>query len=272
MKLSKIYEIANEIAPKALSDEYCKSYGAYDNSGLLVEACEEVNGVVFSLDLTDGAIDKALEMGAELIIAHHPMIYGKIDHICQSDETLLGGKLVRCIQNGISVICMHLNLDVAKDGIDDCLMEGVCRCAGERKGVGTRSMQIMHPVCDSGYGKAYNVPEISLGVLADNIGKEFSTKRIALYGDENRKIARIASFCGAGADENSIAYAKRMGADVVISSDFKHHLLLKAVELDMAVIVLTHYASENYGFKNYYEKIRRQIEIPCVYHVEDKLL
>ena len=102
MKLSKIYEIANEIAPKGLSDEYCKSYGAYDNSGLLVEACEEVNGVVFSLDLTDGAIDKALETGAKLIIAHHPMIYGKIDHICQSDKTV---KLSISSQGVIVVDC-----------------------------------------------------------------------------------------------------------------------------------------------------------------------
>ena len=272
MKLSELYEIANEIAPKALSDEYCKTYGAYDNSGLLVEACDEVKGIVFTLDLTDEAIDKALETGANLIMAHHPVIYGKIDHVCQSDETLLGGKLVRCIQNGISVICMHLNLDVVKGGIDDCLMDGVCLSAGETAGAGTRSTQIMQAVRDSGYGKVYTVPEVSLGVLTNNMAKEFSTERIAVYGDKNRKVTRIASFCGAGADDGTIAYAKRMGADVMISSDFKHHLLLRAVELGMAVIVLTHYSSENYGFKKYYEKIRRQVEIPCVFHTEDKLL
>ena len=79
MKLSEIYAIANAIAPKSLSDEYCAQAGAYDNSGVLVDAGEEIVGVLFSLDLSDGAIDRAIEMGANLILTHHPMIYGKIE-------------------------------------------------------------------------------------------------------------------------------------------------------------------------------------------------
>ena len=113
MKLSEIYEIADKIAPKHLSDEYCKAFGAYDNSGLLVEAGEEIEGILFSLDLTNAAIDEAIEKGCNLIITHHPMIYGKIDHVCVSDEKLLGAKLVKCLKKGISVLSMHLNLDVA---------------------------------------------------------------------------------------------------------------------------------------------------------------
>lgn len=272
MKLSKIYEIADRIAPKSLSDEYCKVYGAYDNSGLLVEACEDVRGILFTLDLTDKAIDRALETGANLILTHHPMIYGKIDHICQSDDTLLGGKLVRCIQNGISLISMHLNLDVAKDGIDDSLMVGICLSADKMEGAGTSLLSIMHPVQESGYGKLYEIPSVTLGTLEKNIQNIFSTERVVAYGDKGRILTRVASFCGAGADEETVTYAKRRGADVMISSDFKHHLLTRAVESDMAVIVLTHYASENYGFMKYYEKIRRQVEIPCVYHTENDLL
>ena len=88
MKLSEIYKIADAIAPKALSDEYCRTCGAYDNSGLLVEASEEIVGIIFSLDLTNSAIDKAIETGANLIITHHPVIYGKIDHVCASDQAL----------------------------------------------------------------------------------------------------------------------------------------------------------------------------------------
>ena len=272
MKLNEFYKLADSIAPKALSDEFCKNYGAYDNSGLLVEACEEVKGVLFTLDLTDEAIDKALQSGANLIVTHHPLIYGKIDHICQSDEGLLGGKIVKCIQNGISVISMHLNLDVAKDGIDDSLMDGICRSAGKMAGAGTSLLQIMNPVQDSGYGKVYEIPSVTVGELAKGMEKEFATSRVTVYGDKAKKISRVASFCGAGADEGTLSFAKRMGAEVFVSSDFKHHLLLRAVEAGMAVIVLTHYASENYGFKKYYEKIRQQIKIPCVYHTENELL
>lgn len=271
MKLSEIYKIADAIAPKRLSDVYCKTAGAYDNSGLLVEACEDVTGIVFSLDLTNAAIDKAIANGANLIITHHPVIYGKISNICVSDPMVLGEKLVRCIRQGISVISMHLNLDVVKDGIDDCLMQGILLSSGETEGAAARVMGIQHPVEDGGYGKVYEVNPIALGALADNMKTVFSTDRIVVYGDKNAVVSRVASFCGAGADEGAIVYAKQMGAQVMVSSDFKHHLLQLLSESGVSVIVLTHYASEQYGFEKYSKKIREQVDIPCVYHTEDNL-
>ena len=54
-----------------------------------------------------------------------------------------------------------------------------------------------------------------------------------------------------GADEEAVAFAVKNGADVIVSSDFKHHVLTLANEKGIAVIALTHYASENYGFKKY---------------------
>ena len=271
MKLSEIYKIADAIAPKRLSDEYCRTAGAYDNSGLLVEACEDVTGILFTLDLTNAAIDKAIANGINLIITHHPVIYGKIDHICLGDKTLLGEKLVRCIQKGISVISMHLNLDVVKGGIDESLMEGILLSAGETAGAGTRIIDIQHPVEDSGYGRVYDVNEVTLGGLVEGMKKVFTSEKVFAYGDLNEKITRVGSFCGAGVDEATILYAKEKGAQVMISSDFKHHLIQLLVESGMSVIVLTHYASEQYGFEKYYKKIREQVGIPCVYHTEDKL-
>ena len=272
MKLSEVYKIADEIAPKRLSDEYCRNVNGYDNSGLLIEACDEVKGILFSLDLTNAAIDEAIANGANLIITHHPVIYGKIDHICLGDKSLLGEKLVRCIRAGISVISMHLNLDMAKDGIDESLMEGILLAAGETAGAGMRSVSIQHPVENSGYGRAYDVNEVALGALAEGMKKVFSTDRVVVYGNKKEKVSRVASFCGAGVDERAILFAKEMGAQVLVSSDFKHHLLQFLGELNISVIVLTHYASEQYGFQKYYKKIRERVEIPCVYHMENNLL
>ncbi len=243
-------------------------YGAYDNSGLLVEADEEITGVLFTLDLTNAAIDEGLEKGCNLIHTHHPVIYGKIDHICTSDERLLGGKLVRCLRHGISLLSAHLNLDVAKGGIDESLMEGIAKTTG----VGMCSPTIMHPVEESGYGRVYEVLPCTLRELSVGMKKEFATERITVYGDERKLIRRVASFCGAGGDEEGVAFAKRTGADVIVSADFKHHVIAYAVEAGLSVIALTHYASENYGVKKYYEKIRRQIEVPCVFHTDKELL
>lgn len=271
MKLSDIYAIADGIAPKVLSDEMCRNYGAYDNSGVLVNTGEEIHGVLFSLDLSLEAIEKALEQGANLIITHHPAIYGKISDVCV-DRSTLGEKLVKCIRNGISVIAMHLNLDVAKGGIDECLMQGIRLAAGEKAGAGTNLIASQLQFSQEGaYGRVYEIPTTTLSALAENIKNVFSTKRVDIYGMEDRAVARVASFCGAGADEGAIAFAVKNGADVMISSDFKHHLLAMAMEKNLAVITLTHYASEQYGFKEYYKKIRQQLELPCYYHTDDML-
>ena len=43
------------------------------------------------------------------------------------------------------------------------------------------------------------------------------------------------------------------------------------MEKGLAVVELTHYASEEYGVKKYYEKIRRQVEIPCAFYTDERL-
>jgi len=268
VKLSEIYKIADELAPKALSDEMCQNYGWYDNSGILVDAGEDTESILFSLDLTMGAVDEAIAMGAKLIIVHHPAIYGKISRIDGQDGGL-GEKLVKCIQNGISVIAMHLNLDAANGGIDESLMQGVLLSAGESGKAEVLAKQVV--LSSGAYGRVYALPEISLGALAEGMKATFATDRLAVYGDKDKKIKRVASFCGSGADEGSVAFALKNGADLMISSDYKHHVLLMAIESGLSVITLTHYASEEYGFKKYYEKIRQRVGIPCVFHADDLL-
>ncbi len=267
MKLREIYEIADTLAPKRVSDEMCEKYGWYDNSGILVDVGEEITGVLFSLDLSAAAIEKAIALGANLIITHHPAIYGKISRVDYYDEGLLGKKLITCIRKGISVLSMHLNLDAANGGIDESMMEGVA-LAAKGKATPYATQLIM---TEGGYGRAYEVEETGLGALAQGIEKVFSTRRVEIYGEE-KKVSRIASFCGSGADERAIAFAAAQGAEVMISSDFKHHVLALALESGLSVITLPHYAAENYGFKKYYEKISRQVKIPCDFHEDTKLL
>ncbi len=271
MKLSEIYKIADSIAPKALSDEMCQNYGFYDNSGILVDADEEIGSILFSLDLSMSAVDEAIDKGVKLIITHHPAIYGKISRIDYHDEGLLGTKLVKCIKHGISVIAMHLNLDAAEGGIDESLMQGVILSARGSEEAGTSLIAKQVLLSKGAYGRVYELTGTTLGELAKGMQKTFETDKITVYGDKDRQIKRVASFCGSGADEGAIAFAVQNGADVMISSDYKHHVLALAVERGLSVITLTHYASEEYGFKKYYEKIRHLVQIPCYYHAEEVL-
>ena len=271
MTVQEIYKKLDEVAPKALSDEYCRTCGAYDNSGVLVDCGGEIKGIVFTLDLTKAAIQKAKSVGANLIVTHHPVIYGKIGDVCLG--TALGGRLIACIQSGISVISMHLNLDCAIGGIDDCLADGVYLAANSlaENLLPRKNLCRQHLLSQGGYGSVYSVGEISALALKKNIEKEFSTS-VRMIGEEEKTIRTVASFCGAGVDDQSIAFASACGADAIVSSDWKHHLILACYEAGIVVFELSHYASEEYGFEKYYEKMCKSIDLPCVLHREDGLL
>lgn len=263
MKLFDIYEKINAFAPKALSDEYCAKYDAYDNSGILLETGADIKGAVFSLDFSLAAIDDAIATGANLLVTHHPAIYGKIGDIRVSDFDPLGRKLVKCLQNGISVISMHLNLDCTIGGVDESLAKAL-GAKGEAK--------LMHPLSVGGYGRAYEIEETPLGGLVEKAKAELNAKRILVYGNEQKSLTKLASFCGGGADEAAVRFAKESGAEAMVSSDFKHHIVALAKESGLAVIALTHYASEQYGFEKFYQKIRRGIEVPCTLYADETLL
>lgn len=277
MLLNEVYAIADAIAPKSLSDEMCAKFGFYDNSGVLVDTGEPIDGILFSLDFSDAAVERAVDIGANLIVTHHPAIYGKISDIRLDDQ--LGNKLVRCLKNGISVLSMHLNLDSAQGGLDESLRDGILNACSKTTGAGMQvnenfadTEREMYVLTKGAYGRVYDVPQTTLGNLCVKLKGEFDSEKIFFYDRSDTEIKRVASFCGAGADEESVRFAKEEGADAIVSADFKHHVLTMAQEAGLSVIVMTHYASENYGFKKFYEKICRQVGVPCTYHTDEHLL
>ena len=88
----------------------------YDNTGLLIGSPKRpVSRVLTCLDLTHHVADEAISGGYELIVAHHPTIFPKINRINASDAT--GSLIYKLIQNGIDVIAAHTNLDAARNGV-----------------------------------------------------------------------------------------------------------------------------------------------------------
>ena len=81
----------------------------FDNVGHLAgRADTEVKRAVVALDITDAVIEEAAGLGAELIVSHHPLIFGSIKSATDADLT--GRKLVALLSRGIAAICMHSNL------------------------------------------------------------------------------------------------------------------------------------------------------------------
>ena len=89
----------------------------WDNVGLQIgNPDQEVEKILLTLDVTNNAVEKAINEKADLIISHHPIIYKPIKKITNS-------LYLRLIQNNISVYCAHTNLDVVKKGVNFPLAE-----------------------------------------------------------------------------------------------------------------------------------------------------
>ena len=78
MTINEIFNVLSDIAPLQLSNEFVAIENGYDNSGILVYTDEDINAALFTLDLTNASVDKALKLGAKLIVTHHPAIYAPI--------------------------------------------------------------------------------------------------------------------------------------------------------------------------------------------------
>ena len=251
--------LERRVAPVKLSDDFCAKYKMYDNSGIIINCAKEVNGALFSLDLSEAAVNLAKERGYNLIVTHHPAIYGGVSRF-DLEDCAQSRALALCLKNDISVISMHLNFDAAPRGIDYFLM----------KGLGGEKCEILAPVEGGGYGRLFGVSPRTMPELMQNIRSEFNTERAVLHGDKSGKITKIASFCGAGCDDNAIAFAKRGGAQVFVSSDLKHHQICELVESGVAVVQLTHYSAESYGLGKIYNEIKTELQLKSEYFFDGR--
>ena len=111
--VNDVYEYINSIAP---FEKQCE----WDNSGFIVgdkNAVISKIGVV--LDITNDAVKYASENRIDLIVSHHPVIFRGIKTVTADDPTYM------LIKNGISAICAHTSLDIAKGGVNDALADAL---------------------------------------------------------------------------------------------------------------------------------------------------
>ena len=122
-----------------------------------------------------------------------------------------------------------------------------------------------------GYGRAYNVTPADFLAYAKSVKTALGAERIFVYGEPDRVIKRVASFCGAGCDDRAVSFAYAEKADVFVSSDLKHHEIRALVSRGINVIQLTHYTSENYGFNKIYNEIALDLPVASAYFNDAEL-
>ena len=93
---------------------------SWDNSGLIVGSPDqEVNGVLVGFDCTPELVDEAVACGADMIVTHHPLIFGGIKKISPDDPT--GLALIKAISAGVAVYAAHTTADKVLEGVSGAM-------------------------------------------------------------------------------------------------------------------------------------------------------
>ena len=115
MIVKDVTKYLEKIAPLHLQE-------SYDNSGLQVgDYKSKVKGLLVSLDVTMEVIDDAINQQCNLIVAHHPIIFGEIKNVTKS--SLIGSIVFKAIKNNINIYAIHTNLDNVPNGVNSKIAE-----------------------------------------------------------------------------------------------------------------------------------------------------
>ena len=218
MRIKEILALLEEHFPTALAE-------SWDNVGLLIGDGEAaVTGVELALDVTDGVIDSALSHGANLIVTHHPVIFGGL-------RRLEAGSLPhRLAAGGLSVISMHTNLDIAQGGVNDCLAAAV--------GLGQ-----LVPFRPDGLGR--------IGRLARPLAPAaFASQVKTALGAPGVRCAlgqgsvETVALCSGAMDGGMVEEVQAMGADALLTGECKYHEFLEAAHRGITLVAVGHFATE----------------------------
>ncbi len=218
MKVQDIYFFLNDKFPLSSAMEY-------DNPGLLVgDKNATVTKVLVCLDCTLETVEQAVELGAELIVTHHPVIFSPIKNV------LKGSVVYELIRNNISVISMHTNLDVLEGGVNTCLCERL------------ELLEVQNYLSSDGFAlRKAKVKPISADDFAEFIKEKLGG--CVKYVDGGKMIETLLVCGGSGGE--FVYDAIENGFDAVVTADIKHHMFLDAQNGAVSLFECGHFNTED---------------------------
>lgn len=216
--VQEIRDWMDSFAPYQTAEEW-------DNSGLLLGRSEQtVTGILIALDVTKEVLQEAKEMGANLILTHHPFFLSPLKRI--TDEDYCGTLLLTAAEEKIALLCAHTNLDVAKEGINTQL----CRLLG----IETEEKETIHP-----YQIGRLKQDMTLKEWIALTQEKLHCYGLKYTGDLNQTIRTVGVCSGSGSQ-----FAEEAGTDVFLTADVKYHDHQKGAQLGICLVDAGHFETE----------------------------
>jgi dinuclear metal center YbgI/SA1388 family protein len=213
----------------------------WDRPGITVGAADDVvSHLHLAVDAVAETVDEALELGADALLVHHPLLLRGITSV--AEDRYKGALLTRLIRGGCALIGAHTNADIVDNGVSDVL--------ARKLGLTDRTPIVASRAPGTGIGRAGRLPApLTLGRLALLLAEILpaTATGIRVAGDYETPITTVA-LCG-GAGDSLLAEPAVTAADVYITSDLRHHPASEARQQAVlgegpALIDVSHWASE----------------------------
>ena len=210
-----IYAEMQRYAPLELAE-------SWDNPGLLVDCGGEVRRVLVTLDITPDVVAEAAAKQCTAIVAHHPVIFDPLRRVTAEDVPAM------LLQNGISAICMHTNLDAAPGGVNDVLAD-LLRIENRRDFAD-----------NCGRIGTLNVPTTAQQ-LAETCSRMLHTH--CKFVEADHPVEKLAEVSGAGG--SYLQQAIDEGADCLVTGEAAHHIAILAKQKGVGLVVAGHWGTEH---------------------------
>ena len=218
--VADILAFLETLAPTSLKMEW-------DNVGLLCGSkSTEVTKILVALDPFEGVCREAADVGAQLIVTHHPLIFRAPNAI--TDETSIGRSIMFLCRHGISAVNAHTNLDVAPGGVNDVLAEKL-----NLQNIVTLEDGLLR----MGETEVQGLPSF-LASVKEKLGCQGLR-----YVDSGKPVKKVA--VGGGSCAGEMMDALAAGCDTFVTSDIKYNQFWDAQDLGLNLIDAGHFYTEN---------------------------
>lgn len=165
MQIRDIIRELEKKAPLSLQE-------SYDNAGLLTSNADwECRGVLCTLDATEAVILEARERGCNLVVAHHPIIFGGLKKL--NGKNYVERTVISAIKNDIAMYAIHTNLDNVLDGVNDRIADRLGLT--NRRILSPKAGQLMKLYTFVPHAQANQVREALFAAGAGHIGEYSET-------------------------------------------------------------------------------------------------
>ena len=197
---------------RRIAKDFPKRYAKanHDRVGLMTgKKPDKIQKVFLSLDMDWEVLPLVKEFKPDVVITHHPLIYGTRARVLKADESKR--QLVEEIDRlGIPVYSFHTNFDTGKGGINDSLAEalGLTNVYAPEKDIMMRIGELPN--------------QMEAVEFAKKAKTDFHVDYALLINSGAKNIKKVGIVGGAGS--RGWRLAREEGCDIFISGDAPHHV------------------------------------------------